>query len=97
MKMCGTELTHLFLKNTSLIRWDFLEWLGKVDHVVATRTTFGNLYLFRLTAYLAFLSICDPKPGETVMVNSSAGSVGSIVGQIAKIKVCSFCFKLGNE
>jgi prostaglandin reductase 1 len=33
------------------------------------------------------LKICDPKPGETVFVNSAAGVVGSVAGQLAKIKV----------
>ena len=39
-----------------------------------------------LTAYFGLLDIGDPKPGETVVVSAAAGSVGSIVGQIAKIK-----------
>jgi prostaglandin reductase 1 len=41
-----------------------------------------------LSAYFGLLRICEPKPGETVFVNSAAGIVGSIVGQIAKIKGC---------
>jgi NADPH-dependent curcumin reductase CurA len=41
-----------------------------------------------LTAYFGLLRIADPKPGETVVVSAAAGSVGSIVGQIAKIKGC---------
>ena len=38
------------------------------------------------TAYFGFLEICQPKAGETVVVNGAAGAVGSLVGQIAKIK-----------
>ena len=41
-----------------------------------------------LTAYFGLLECGRPKAGETVVVSAAAGSVGTIVGQIAKIKGC---------
>jgi len=48
----------------------------------------GLLGMPGMTAYFGFLDLCNPKPGETVVVSGAAGAVGSIVGQIAKIKEC---------
>jgi NADPH-dependent curcumin reductase CurA len=39
-----------------------------------------------LTAYVGLLDIAELKPGETVFVSGAAGAVGSIAGQIAKLK-----------
>jgi NADPH-dependent curcumin reductase CurA len=46
----------------------------------------GVLGIPGLTAYFGLLEIGAPKPGETVLVSTAAGAVGSAVGQIAKIK-----------
>lgn len=46
----------------------------------------GPLGMTGWTAYFGLLDIGQPKPGETVVVSAAAGAVGSIVGQIAKIK-----------
>ena len=41
-----------------------------------------------LTAYFGLLEVGQPKPGETVVVSTAAGAVGSCVGQIARIRNC---------
>ncbi|MEO1491449.1 MAG: NADP-dependent oxidoreductase [Pseudomonadota bacterium] len=46
----------------------------------------GVLGLNGVTAYFGLLEVCDPRPGETVVVSTAAGAVGSAVGQIAGIK-----------
>ena len=51
-------------------------------------TALGVLGLNGVTAYFGLLEVGLPKPGNTVVVSSGAGSVGSCVGQIAKIAGC---------
>ena len=42
-----------------------------------------------MTAYFCTIDVCEPKPGDVVLVTGAAGAVGSLVGQIAKIKGAS--------
>jgi NADPH-dependent curcumin reductase CurA len=46
----------------------------------------GGLGMPGFTAYVGLLDIGEPKPGETVVVGAATGAVGSVVGQIAKLK-----------
>jgi len=48
----------------------------------------GVLGMPGLTAYVGLLDLGQPKAGETVVVSAASGAVGSVVGQIAKIKGC---------
>lgn len=63
--------------------------LSKVSTKLAPLQTYlGVLGGPGLTAYFGLLDIGQPKAGETVLVSAASGAVGSVVGQIAKIKGC---------
>src|SRR5271156_3292896 len=74
-------------------------WFGWQDYCVATESdviakvnsdhgadsaALGIFGINGVTAYLALTEIGRPLPGETVLVSTAAGAVGSIVGQIAR-------------
>lgn len=65
------------------------EGVRKVDPAIAPiSTALGVLGMPGMTAYTGLLNIGKPQPGETVAVAAASGAVGSVVGQIAKIKGC---------
>ncbi|XP_073408551.1 prostaglandin reductase 1-like [Dendrobates tinctorius] len=57
----------------------------------------GTVGMPGLTAYFGLLEICKPKKGDVVLVNCAAGAVGSIVGQIAKLKGCKVVGSAGSD
>ncbi|TAL89754.1 MAG: NADP-dependent oxidoreductase [Rhodanobacter sp.] len=63
--------------------------LSKLDPQMETSSlALGVLGMPGFTAYMGLLDIGEPKAGETVVVAAASGAVGSVVGQIAKLKGC---------
>jgi hypothetical protein len=62
----------------------------KVDDTLAPMTMYlGALGMTGMTAYFGILNVGKIKSGDIVLVSGAAGAVGSVVGQIAKLKGCT--------
>ncbi|WP_139492348.1 NADP-dependent oxidoreductase [Brevibacillus dissolubilis] len=73
------------------------EGVHKIPPYAPITTALGVLGMPGLTAYFGLLDIGQPKEGETVVVSGAAGAVGTVVGQIAKIKGCRVVGIAGTE
>ena len=72
--------------------------LRKIDPTIAPISTgAGILGMPGLTAYFGLLEVGKLQDGETVFVSGAAGAVGSVVGQIAKIKGCRVVGSAGSD
>jgi NADPH-dependent curcumin reductase CurA len=70
----------------------------KVDPNIAPLVKFlGVLGMTGMTAYFGLLDVAKATQGDTVVVSGAAGAVGSVVGQIAKIKGCTVVGIAGGE
>jgi hypothetical protein len=70
----------------------------KLDPSLAALPTYlGALGVSGLTAYFGLLDVGRLKEGETVVVSGAAGAVGSVAGQIAKLKGCRAVGIAGGE
>ena len=71
-----------------------LRKLPRVEPVTHLLSVFG---IAGLTAYFGLLEAGRPKASDTVVVSAAAGSVGSLVGQIAKLKGCTVVGIAGGQ
>lgn len=63
--------------------------LMKIESPVAPLPAYlGVLGMPGITAWIGLVDIGQPKAGETVVVSAASGAVGSVVGQIARLKGC---------
>ncbi|WP_151087258.1 NADP-dependent oxidoreductase [Hymenobacter baengnokdamensis] len=73
-------------------------FLQKVDTRHAPLETYlSTLGMTGMTAYFGLLNTGQPKAGETVVVSGAAGAVGSVVGQLAKLKGCRVVGLAGEQ
>ena len=58
--------------------------MNVVDTLLSPEAILSNFYFTSLTAYAGLMKIGQPKQGETFTVTGAAGSVDSLLGQLAK-------------
>jgi NADPH-dependent curcumin reductase CurA len=88
------QLVHGALEWAEMSNWSansYLASLGSLQlldpQIKPHRRALDVLGITGLTAYFGALEVARPRRGETLLISGAAGSIGSIVGQIAKIRV----------
>lgn len=81
-------------QNYAALKSKGLRKLPKMEPVTHLLSVYG---IAGLTAYFGLLKAGRPTAGDTVVVSAAAGSVGSLVGQIAKIKGCTVIGIAGSD
>lgn len=86
---------HFGVQDYAVVR---TKGVHKVDPTLAPLERYlGVLGMPGMTAYFGILDTGNPQEGETVVVSGAAGAVGTVVGQIAKIKGCRVVGIAGGE
>ncbi|XP_040216470.1 prostaglandin reductase 1-like isoform X2 [Rana temporaria] len=88
----GGWTTH-FISDGKVLRALPSSWPESLSKSLAI----GAAGMSGLTAYFGLLEVCSPKEGDVVLINSAAGAVGSLVGQIAKMKGCKVVGSAGSD
>ncbi|KAL1271580.1 hypothetical protein QQF64_030596 [Cirrhinus molitorella] len=76
---------------------DLIKVLDDWPQDVSLSHALGAIGMPGLTALYGLEEVCAIKPGETLLVNAAAGAVGSVVGQIAKLKGCKVVGSAGSD
>jgi len=93
----GTPVTGLFgWQDYAVVDPDRIQ--RRVDEgELPLSTALGVMGINGVTAHYGLLQVGRPKPGDTVVVSTAAGAVGSVVGQIAKVHGCRTVGIAGGE
>lgn len=97
--------THTIINNPSLDQkylpelWPHIPLIRRIPDVgnLPVTWTIGSLGMPGVTAYMGLLSERELQPGETVFISGAAGTVGSVAGQIAKLKGCNVIGCAGSD
>jgi NADPH-dependent curcumin reductase len=106
--VCRVEASHLSDFKVGDIVEAYTGWqeyalsdgrgVRKLDpNLAPISTALGVLGMPGMTAWTGLMNIGQPKAGETLVVAAASGAVGSVVGQLAKIKGCRTVGIAGGE